>query len=505
MSSSLLHRGNFVTPPPAPANMRTGRRPSRESMSSNPRSPNTPATSSAAVTVQSLPWGDATGAIPLRPFKRQLPCGRDDLPPGRLERPLFGIRVDNSCRTYAVIPLSESAPSGRAYRVVVSDDEGHPAATWDMPCGAIEGDESRANSVGLVDFLPDHDGGIYLLEIAETGSRELLHRLRRVGPEGRTHWTRTTPLDYAHLDPERLAGKLERLAAPASDILWLPVCSPTDAIIRLDPATGRTCGSSLGGENGVIPFISATGASYYGALPTNGPLRQSAVIRRLRDGEARSIIPVKDTFLQEILAVDAQERIFAQTSAGIARIATTGRLEWTLDIHGLVRRPQDGTLFLHIGTSASASTLHFTVERFAASGDNLGWLTLLAPDTTFDADGGSPRLVHVDANNRYYLYGGESFDRGGTLAVFSPAGELIETRSLAQPAPDDSEHPFALVDELLYPMESRAATADSYAVDHLGRLYIPVSDPSGFHVVRLTPCPDDEPLAKSEDKGTPSA
>ena len=457
------------------------------------------------MTVQSLPWGNAAGAIPLRTFRRHLSCGRDDLPPSRLERPLFGVRVDNSCRTCALVPLSESATTGYAYRAVVSDDEGHPATTWEIPGGAFEGDESRANGVGLVDFQPDHDGGIYLLEIAETGTRELLHRLRRVGKDGRTQWTRTTPLDYAHLDPERLAGKLERLAAPASDILWLPVCSPADAIIRLDPATGRTCGSLLGGENGIVPFIAATGNSYYVTLTTNGAQRQSAVVRRLRDGGARSIIPIEDTFLQEILAVDAQERIFAQTSAGVARIATTGRLEWALDIHGLVRRPQDGALFLHSGTGASAGTLHFTVERSAASGDNLGRLALLAPDTTFDPDGGSPRLVHVDADNRYYLYGGEHSDRGGTLAVFSPAGELIEARSLAQPAPGDSERPFALVDELLYPMESRAVAADSYAVDRLGRLYIPVSDPSGFHVVRLTPSPDAEPLAKSEGKGTPSA
>jgi hypothetical protein len=90
-------------------------------------------------------------------------------------------------------------------------------------------------------------------------------------------------------------------------------------------------------------------------------------------------------------------------------------------------------------------------------------------------DGAPPerewRLIHIDREGRYYVFGGEDPGDPGRLLVYSRDGRLEET-SLSHSA--------------LLPLESRIENHRLWTVDRQGRVYIPITDGHGFKVLRLT-------------------
>jgi hypothetical protein len=86
-------------------------------------------------------------------------------------------------------------------------------------------------------------------------------------------------------------------------------------------------------------------------------------------------------------------------------------------------------------------------------------------------EGGAWKLIHVDEQERYAIFGGEEPGQAGTLLVYSSNGKLEERIT---PPPD------------LLPVESTLENHSFWEVDARGRVYLPVLDPQGFKVIRLS-------------------
>src|SRR5205085_10384015 len=94
-----------------------------------------------------------------------------------------------------------------------------------------------------------------------------------------------------------------------------------------------------------------------------------------------------------------------------------------------------------------------------------------------------PRLAAIGPDGEVYLHADETEAGGGLLLIFNRRGQLQNTVDLGGER-GGWENAFDQLNEVLFPVESRAASIDQLQIDHLGNVYSAVSDAREFHVVR---------------------
>ncbi|AFZ25549.1 hypothetical protein Cylst_3399 [Cylindrospermum stagnale PCC 7417] len=183
----------------------------------------------------SIPWGNDIKSIPQRPYENMPLSGKFITKSRRMIRPVYSIRLDKNKNLYILFEVpQETEPDERKYRVMRFNSQGNFIDQLDLSV--------NANSIDrwdIVDFYPDHQNGIYLLEILETNQHKLSHRLRRINSQGKDIWVKQGELNYQKLDFPSFAGKFESLIAPDENSLYLPVRSPKQGLASFDVATGE--------------------------------------------------------------------------------------------------------------------------------------------------------------------------------------------------------------------------------------------------------------------------
>jgi hypothetical protein len=426
----------------------------------------------------SLPWGTDAKSIPHTPFATMSLSGRFTTDPKRYIRPIYPIRIDKQQNLYVMFELPQnSPPQQRKYRIMRFDYQGKLASQFDIGL--------NANNVGevwnIADFRPDHHNGIYLLEIVEINN-QFTHRLRRVNEQGKDVWVKTGEFNYRELDFNRLAGKLEYLVTPDENSLYLPVRSPKHGLASFNTQTGQLIASYNWNEEPEQPIIDANQNVYYSYITEDD---KYTIHKHNLNTKKTELIKTDIELLHDFAQIDQDGNFYLKTYQGLMRLSPKGKLAWQKSIYGLVVRKEDNHIFICDQAEEINNTIHLEIEHYDNLGNKIQEFSFQLPKSALP-DNYLPRLVHIDPKNQLYFYGGESDDQAGILFIFTSDGKLQSSKSLNLKN-QQGYVSFDQVNKELLPIETTTAPTSMFEVDQLGNIYIPVSDPQGFKVIRLQP------------------
>jgi len=171
------------------------------------------------------------------------------------------------------------------------------------------------------------------------------------------------------------------------------------------------------------------------------------------------------------MGVDAEGQAYLHGNWSVSQLLKNGELGWTEEISNVVTSSTDGKIFLsrcypNQGEVAATSTVYLRI--FSKEGNYIESKQLEIITSAEDGNGGW-KLIHVSERGNLYIFGGTDSLHQGRLLIYSPEGKLLETKT---PPPD------------LLSIESLLQY--NWSVDSQGRIYLPVLDPQGVRVIRMT-------------------
>jgi hypothetical protein len=429
----------------------------------------------------SLPWGEGSLSIPHGPYPRLSLSGRFITDSPRMIRPLFGVRIDKKHNLYVLFEIPQGASAtDKKYRALCFNENGD--FTHQL--------EFTANTPGdtwqIVDFAADHQGGLYVLDFFETPQRELRHQLRRINAQGREVWHRVGQADQQRVDFQNFAGWFEYLLVPDENTLLLPTRNPQEGLASFDVNTGEVLTIYRWEEPAGKLVAGSAHEVYYGRYLEDTSGRRQVVIKRDLSTHDREVIESQVQYLHDLAGVDADGNIYPRIHQGITRISPSGELEWQQLIYGLVVQQESQEIFICSRAEVVEKMMVFDVHQYSPSGAFMQMLTFRLSEGELPKGQNSPHLIGVDTASQFYFYAGETEHQGGTLFVFNQAGELIRTLPLHET--DSNGQPiFDKVNQALLPIEVQTGPPHLIEVDPSANIYLPLSDPQGFKVIRLQP------------------
>jgi hypothetical protein len=422
--------------------------------------------------------------VPLLPPHRLTPGGRRGGRPARSVRPVLPPRIGAEG---ALAVLADAEADGRAVRDradATADrfltDERTLTVGTDMNAGAradrfltdgrivtvgagttagLRGDrflmEGRTlvvradtDAVGrhVVDFQPDGDGGLHLLEFLEDRGGAWLNRLRHVDATGATTWSRQGALDFQRTDPRRLVGVYTRLHR-TRESLWLVPKATTAGLADIDPADGRTLA--------VVPLdadlanlvISAADQAIYALLVGSEIVLATTDLRTGRTALGEPA-PVP---LLDLAGTDSEGRVYARTPSGVAVLDPAGTAIAELTLCGAVTE-QERLFVAYDGP----------VVEYGATG---------APEHTWSLPGTGAVLVAVQEGPRFVFHPGPESRLVTRAADGRPVAELDDPEAVAR----ELERVGSRMD-----LRLSAVTPD-------GAVLVPFSEPGGHRLLHLEP------------------
>ncbi|MEQ8386720.1 MAG: hypothetical protein RH949_30635 [Coleofasciculus sp. A1-SPW-01] len=430
----------------------------------------------------SIPWGNQEHSIPHTAYEKVSLSGMFTGQSKRKIRPVYPIRLDQDENLYLIFDSPQgAAPSERKYRLMRFNNQGNLTDEFDINLNADSIERWQ-----ILDFHPDHQGGVYLLEVLGTTQHQLFHRLRRVNSQSQEIWSKKEILNYRDLDFYKLAGKLEYLIAPDRDSLYLPTRYPKQGLASFDVNTGDIISANQWNESASKLTITSSHEVYYSRILDDASRKRHVLIRQNLSNGNREVIESEIQYLHDLAGVDAEGKIYPRIHNGIARLSDQGKLEWQQSIYGIVVRSEDQHIFICSRADRVENTVILEVEQYDSSGNKIKKFTFQLPEQQLQVKGDLPRLISVDQKSRFYFYGGETDHQAGTLFVFSSEDQLPKIQSLAETDPEGFPL-FNKVNQELLQIESQVGSPNMFEIDSLGHVYIPLSDPQGFKVIRLQP------------------
>jgi hypothetical protein len=394
--------------------------------------------------------------------------------PPRLQRPLYGVRLDTEGQLYVLAadgtPTSTEFPGLRLVTVGALN----AIRTCHIPDGTAD-----PRNAQVLDFAPDEAGGVYLLEMVQIDSGEMLNQLRRVDPHGRQQWARTGSVDHHELDLTALRGELGYLLG-AGDSLYVAPNSPQYGLARVDRDSGEMAVAPDAGADVGKLVLGADGALYFSQFRDVAGQQRRVVVRRgLADGREH-VVPTEIQLLDDLAGADDQGRIYVRLSDGFARLAADGPVQWHQRVCGAVDAPDEQAVYV-CTRSESSDQGGLEVQGWDAGGAAdapRATLTLEVPADAWPTAGDVPTLVAID-QGRFYVYGGETSLSPGLLLIYAADGRLEERASF-------EDEGFEALNARLLPIESRLGPPSTQQLDRHGKVYAPLADPAGFKILRWT-------------------
>ncbi|MCW2903491.1 MAG: hypothetical protein JWO67_5756 [Streptosporangiaceae bacterium] len=413
----------------------------------------------AARVVLSARWGDGPEDAPPGEVRALLPASPMDPPPRPL-RPIFRPRAGAGGELAVLADVDDDLedrrflhrPAGRRARaLMVTADTTVRLAGW-----------------RVVDFHPDGEGGLHLLEFLDDADGGWLNRLRHVDAAGATTWSRQGKVDFHHTEPDGLVGVYTGLHRTGDGRLWLVPRATTAGLLAIDPATGRTLSAARLDADIANLVISASDEAIYARMVERHGRRVQVLARTdLKTGRTTLGEPATVPIL-DLAGVDHRGHVYSRTGDGIAALDPVGNPLWLLRPRGAVVVPDTGHVVIAYGGEAPDELLLVGHDRDGIPGPtwSLPLEAVLEGRTTKAVS-----LVGVQDGPRFVLHVGGSAAIPGRLVVVDAEG-----RTLAHE--DDPES----VSRELERRESRIDVTQSVVTSD-GAILIPLSDPEGYRIL----------------------
>ena len=336
----------------------------------------------------------------------------------------------------------------------------------------------EARTTRIADYAVAADGSVYLLErIQPGGTSSEQNRLRKLNCAGETQWVRTGLSSNEPFDLHTLSGRITALLIDGRSRLYLAALNPSGLIAEIDVTSGgtaRVCAAAIVGGD---VFMDERGIAYFIAYFPEARRRGLAVFDPA-GGHLRPMVFGTDAYgwLTYPLGVDTSSNVYAWKDASVARLSPDGRIEVLATING-VTLGSDGVVISSRLVIRDDHSLTVEVERRdpgSSSDTGANWRALHVPEEMGARPGGDWRLIHVDQNGHYFVFGGEAPGNAGRVLVYLHDGRFEEV---------------TLTHSALLALELRIENHRLWTVDARGQIYLPMTDGHGFKVLRLLPRP----------------
>ena len=328
-----------------------------------------------------------------------------------------------------------------------------------------------ASDLIILDFVADTEGNTYFIEQIHSRQSNLSNnRLRKVSKDGDTLWSRTGAISGDEFELNGLKGNFKRLLMDGNSRLYLPATEHAGIIAEINPVTGNVMQVYTSDKYSNKIFMNEKGIVLY-VLYFPEVNRRGLGYFNLADQRLKTIVGGIELYggLLYPFGVDAASNLYTWNDFVIAKISSDGHINVIAMFDNLTVRSNDGTVFTSHLLSDDGQSSRVLVESYSPRGE-FGHIVLSLPEELQRRCGGW-KLIHVDKQDRYYVFGGEEPGQAGVLLIYSKDNKLEEAIS---PPPD------------LLNMESTLEHYSLWEVDSHGRIYLPVIDAEGFKIVRLT-------------------
>jgi len=184
------------------------------------------------------------------------------------------------------------------------------------------------------------------------------------------------------------------------------------------------------------------------------------------------VVPCDDSlygFLAMPIAVDEQGQAYAVMGMHIVCLDKKGSPLWQEHIDNIIIDEEKSIIYTSSFTT-SDSTAEVVVRESADGGEFRRELTLALPPHLVEP-GERWQLIYTDSEGKYYIYGGETPQKDGTLVVYSSLGALEDVPT---PVPD------------VHLRENRLQAASTWSIDSQGNVYLPLLGSTGLHIIELS-------------------
>ena len=418
-------------------------------------------------TFATAPWGDGPDAIPLV-LEDHPQFGEMSREQIRKVRAPVRIRLDSRGGLHALA----DAPLRTSNRAPVFIHYFNAEGKFLAKSLLLAPDRSDTDELFISDYAVDADGSCYLLEQISSGQTgPPKNRLQKVSRDGQFQWSRTGATSQQELDFRELKGVFKRLLMDGRSRLYLPATEHGGAIAEINRDTGAVAHVYHADKFGSEVFIDEQGTVVY-VLYFSDVNRRGLGFFNLSEPKVRSIIGGVELYgwLLYPFGVDSSSNVYAWNDSAVARISAEGRIDVLAAFDNVVVRARDGVIFTSRLRLENEQSPVVQTACYLPSGE-VSHQDLELPKKLTARHSSEWKLIHVDEQERFYVFGGEEPGQVGTLLIYSSSGELEETTS---PPPD------------LLLMESRLEIYSFWQVDSRGRIYLPVTDGQGFKVIRLS-------------------
>lgn len=395
-------------------------------------------------------WGEGQEEIPLQWVTKPFYGG--SLP--RPLRPVFALRpaAENDLLIMASLE-DEPTPSRRFVRRY------RGRTSW----LTVSPDTDRPVGWHVVDFQPDGQGGIHLLEFIGPGGRRPTNRVRHVDGSGATTWSRTGSVSPQVTDPTHLAGLFSQLQRPAGAPLWVIPRQTSAGMLALDPETGDIeAVPALDADISNLVITPDHKAIYARMIDTDGDARLMLATTDLTTSQTNRV-SFPDAPLRDLAGRDSSGKLYARTIDGIIRLAP----RWELRLRGAVLDPHTGRLTVAYGTD-EPDRLLIADHQPGGAPDQIWPLYRRGLGSSFVT------LIDIEPGPRFVFHVNGSARRAGRTVTFDEHGGL---------------QPVDVTDDAYEQLRQRESRLDliGIAITLDGCILAPLSGPDGHSVLRFRP------------------
>lgn len=330
--------------------------------------------------------------------------------------------------------------------------------------------QPRITNRRIIDFVVDQGLNCYLLEKFNLDKVDH-NRLTKLNITGEIIWQRVGNYSSSVNKFDEMNGDFNKFLIDHKSNLYLTSNTHPQLIAQIQPKSGNVAKiySLRNGSNKV--FINGQ-SNILSTVYFPEQNKRGLYMFDFESGEEKTTIGGDELYglLLYPFGIDNQLNCYVYQLAddtnlpAIVQISLAGKIIHREIIKDLVVRPDDNTIFTHY---IHNNTIE--IVGYAPDGKVKQWSWKLPNDYSSD-ETNNYKLIKVDEENKFYIFTGDKPGYLGKLLIFSENGNLEKE---IYPPPN------------LLSLESSVQSFIYWQVDSEGRIYFPITDPSGFKVVRL--------------------